>query len=73
VPLVSKPFAFACRAERLARTGTGPAGTVIGPSSEAESVGPAADPGEEMALGVSDKIDGVHVFDTALIHISVCD
>jgi hypothetical protein len=29
VPLVSKPSAFACRAERLARTGTGPNRSVI--------------------------------------------
>jgi hypothetical protein len=29
VPLVSKPSAFACRAERLARTGTGPNRSII--------------------------------------------
>jgi len=32
VPLVSKPSAFACLAERLARTGSGPGRAVVGPT-----------------------------------------
>jgi hypothetical protein len=36
VPLVIKPAAFACRGERLARTGSGPHRTVLGPSCETE-------------------------------------
>jgi hypothetical protein len=38
VPLVSKPNSFACRAERLARTGTGPNRSVIWPAGETKSV-----------------------------------
>jgi hypothetical protein len=51
VPLISKPAAFACRAERLARAGTGPDGPVVGPPGAPEGVGPDADTGEEVALG----------------------
>jgi hypothetical protein len=35
VPLVSKPFSFACLAERLAGTGAGPDRTIIGPTGAA--------------------------------------
>lgn len=56
VPLVVKPIAFACRAERLARAGAGPDRTVVGPSGRAEGEGPDADSGEEMALSKSSKL-----------------
>lgn len=36
VPLVSKPITFACRAERLARAGTGPDWFIVRPSGEAQ-------------------------------------
>ena len=51
VPLVSKPSSFACRAERLARTGTGPNRSIVWPAGEAKCVAPNADAGEEVALG----------------------
>ena len=73
VPLIRHPASFACRAERLAGTRTCPQGTGIGPIGKAGSVGPATDPSKEMALGVPNKIDGVHIFDASFIHISVCD
>jgi hypothetical protein len=47
--------AFACDRERLAGAASGPHRPVVGPPGEAEGVGPAADPGEEVALGVSPK------------------
>jgi hypothetical protein len=36
VPLVSKPSAFACRAERLARAAPGPHGAIVWPSGETQ-------------------------------------
>lgn len=56
VPLVSKPKSCACRAERLARTGTGPNRSVIRPSGHAEGVAPDADSCEEMALCVASEV-----------------
>lgn len=55
VPLVSKPLASACRAERLARTTPCPDGYVVGPSGLSEGVGPDSDAGEEVALSKSMK------------------
>jgi hypothetical protein len=46
VPLVSKPHSFTCRAERLARTRSGPHGSVVGPSSGTKCKGPDADTGK---------------------------
>src|SRR5690606_20558690 len=63
VPLVRKPAAFACRAERLARAGPGPDGAVVRPSGSTESVGPDADAGEEMTLRVSGQIGRADIFD----------
>jgi hypothetical protein len=42
--------------KRLTRAGSGPDGPVVGPTGEAQGVGPSADSGEEMALRVSGKI-----------------
>jgi hypothetical protein len=53
VPLVIKPSSFACRAERLARTGTSPNRSVVAPSGRPEGMGPNANACEEMALGES--------------------
>jgi hypothetical protein len=38
VPLVSKPSSFACRAERLARTGSCPDWLVVRPSGASQGV-----------------------------------
>jgi hypothetical protein len=43
--------AFACDRERLAGATARPHRSVVGPPGKAEGVGPAADPGEEVALG----------------------
>jgi len=71
VPLVSKPFSFACRAERLAGARAGPHGTVVGPACLAQGVGPDADSGEEMALGISRKFVWSYIFNTPFIHDAV--
>jgi hypothetical protein len=55
VPLIIKPASFACRAERLAGTGTGPDRSMIRPSGSTEGIGPDADAGEEMALDESSE------------------
>lgn len=68
VPRVGKPSSFACRAERLARTGTGPNRSIVGPSSEAKCVAPDSNAGEEMALSESVKIARAHVFDASLVN-----
>jgi hypothetical protein len=70
VPLVSKPAAFACRGERLARTGSGPHRTALGPSRETEGERPASDPGEEMALSVLGEFCGGDVLNGSFIHNS---
>jgi hypothetical protein len=71
MPLVSSPRSFACRAERLARAGAGPDRPFIGPSGAAQGVGPGADPGEEVALGVSHKFVWPNVLDGSLIDYPV--
>jgi hypothetical protein len=56
VPLVSKPIAFACRAERLARTGAGPDSGIVADSSLAKGKAPDSESGEKVDLGVSSKL-----------------
>jgi hypothetical protein len=70
VPLVSKSAAFACRAERLARARSSPDWPVIGPSCPSERVGPDADSGEEVALGVPGKFTWKDIFDAPFIHVA---
>lgn len=70
VPLVNKPSAFACRAERLARAGAGPNRSVIQPSGSAQGVGPDADPGEKMALCVGSKVIGGYVLNRAGVDVA---
>jgi len=63
VPLVIKPAARACDAERLTRTGTGPEGVVVGDAGKPQGVGPPAQPGEEVQLGVAVEVGGSDVSD----------
>ncbi|MBB5543572.1 hypothetical protein GGD70_003887 [Paraburkholderia fungorum] len=70
VPLVSKPSAFACRAERLARTGTGPNRSIVRPASESKRVRPDTDSGEEMALGESEKVVWSDIFNAPFINVA---
>ncbi|MEN5204012.1 hypothetical protein ABE473_06095 [Stenotrophomonas sp. TWI700] len=68
VPLVSKPIAFACRAERLAWAGTSPNLSVFGPVGELQCQGPSADTGEEVALCVRGKVSWCNIFNTPFIY-----
>jgi len=70
VPLVIKPSSRACRAERLARTGTGPNRSIIWPAGAAKGVGPNADTGEEVALGVRLEVIRVHILDRSFIYVA---
>jgi hypothetical protein len=56
MPLISKPCAFACRAERLAWAGSGPYFPVVRPTGQSQGIGPSSDTGEEMALGEAFKV-----------------
>jgi len=70
VPLVIKPSARACRAERLARTGTSPNRSIIWPAGAPKGVGPNADTGKEMALGIRLEVIGVYVLDRAFVNVA---
>ena len=67
VPLVSKPAACACRAERLARAGAGPDRALVRPASQSESGGPSADPREKVALCVTVKVSRNDIANIAFI------
>lgn len=68
--LVIKPKSFACRGERLARTGTRPNRSIIWPSGTAKGERPDADAGEEVALSVGLEVIGVYVLDRAFIDVA---
>jgi hypothetical protein len=61
VALVGKSGSLSGGAEWLAGTGASPDGSVVRPSGETEGVGPDADPGEEVALGVALEVARSHV------------
>ena len=73
VPVVVETFALSGGAEGLAGAGAGPDGPVVGPSGETEGVGPDADTGEEVALGVAVEVRSSHVPNGSFIDISVSD
>jgi hypothetical protein len=70
MPLISKPASFACRAERLARAGTGPDGAVVRPAGETEGIGPDTDAGEEVALSKSSKFIWYDITDVPFIDLA---
>jgi hypothetical protein len=70
VPLVIKPSAFACRAERLARTGTSPNRSVVAPSGRSQGMAPNADTSKEVALGEAAQVAWVDIFNTPFINIA---
>ena len=70
VPLVIKPISLACRGERLARTGTGPNRSIVWPAGAAKGVGPNADAGEEVALGVRLEVIRVNILDRAFVNVA---
>jgi hypothetical protein len=70
MPLVSKPFSFACRAERLARTGSCPDWSIVGPSCLPQGIAPDPDPSEEVALSVSHKLDWPYIFNAPFVDVT---
>lgn len=73
VPLVIKPAAFACRAERLAGAGAGPDGLVVGPSGFTQGKAPDSNAGEEMALNKSGKFGRVDIFNAPFVDFARSD
>lgn len=73
VPLVVKPSALACRAERLARAACGPDRAIIWPAGAAEGVGPSSDAGEEVDLIKSSKVGWADVLNISFIDYPWCD
>jgi hypothetical protein len=61
VALVFDALALTGGAERLAGTASGPDGPGVIPSGKAEGMGPDADTGEEVALGVALEVARSHV------------
>lgn len=68
VPLVSKPIAFACRAERLARTGAGPDWGVVADTGFTQGKAPDTKTGEKVALGISSKLIWSYIFDAPFVN-----
>ena len=62
MPLIIKPAAFTCRAERLARATSRPNGLIVGPSGLSQGVTPDANSGKEMALGVTNQLGRFDIF-----------
>jgi hypothetical protein len=65
--MVSFPQALAGGAEGLAGAGARPDGEVGGESGEAQGLGPASDPGKEVALGEASKVICLHLQDAAVV------
>jgi hypothetical protein len=70
MPLVSKPFPFACRAERLARARSRPDRIIVGDAGEAEGVGPDPDARKEMALPIPGKVGWSYILDAPFVHVA---
>lgn len=70
VPLIIKPCSAACRAERLAWARSGPDRAVVRPPGSPEGGGPEADPGEEVALGESNKLRWRDIADIPFVDLA---
>ncbi len=56
--------------KRLTGTGAGPDGATIGPAGKSQGVGPAADPGEEMALDKASEVSGFDIDNAPLVYFA---
>lgn len=70
MPLVVVGKSFPRHAKGLAWGRACPNRSVVGPSGEAERVGPSADPGEEVRLREAAEVIGGHLDDAALVHLA---
>jgi hypothetical protein len=68
--LVGKSCPLSGGAEGLAGAGAGPDGPVVRPSGKAEGIGPDADTGEEVALGVAAEVRSSHVPNGSVIYVT---
>jgi hypothetical protein len=71
VPIVSGAFLSAGGAEGLAWTGSSPDGSVVSIAGASQRIGPDADAGEEVALGISHKFIWLDIFNAPLINITL--
>jgi hypothetical protein len=62
MPLIIKPAAFTCRAERLARATACPDRLIVWPSGLSQGVTPDPDSGKEVALGVTNQLGRFDIF-----------
>lgn len=69
--IVGAAFPFAGAAKWLTGATARPNRSVIGPASESQGVGPAADAGEEMALDEVSEVIGSHVLDVSIIDFAI--
>jgi hypothetical protein len=67
MPLVVKPSAFTCRAERLARAAASSHGSITRPSGKVKGIGPAADPSEKVTLCKSTQVIWGDIFNGSFI------
>jgi len=70
VPLIIKPCAFACRAERLAWAASSPHLAIIWPSGVSERVAPHSDSCKEVALCISSKLIWSNILNTPFVHVT---
>lgn len=70
VPLVIKPSSFACRAERLARTGTGPNRSIIWPAGAPKRIAPDANACEKVALRIGAQVVGVDILNAPCVYVA---
>jgi hypothetical protein len=73
VPLVRKPSAFTCRAERLARARASPDGLIVRPSGKTQGVSPSSNAGKEVTMAIACKVTGHNVFNAAFINMPIGD
>lgn len=68
--VVAEAFALSGRAPRLAREAGAPERAAVGPSGAPSGVTPDADPGEEMALGKSNKLIWPNIADIPFVDLT---
>lgn len=56
--------------KRLTGAGAGPDGSGVGPAGETEGMRPASNPGEEVALAISDEVVSADIDDAAIVNIA---
>ena len=73
VSIVCGAEPFPGRAERLAGAATSPDGAIVGPARKPERETPSADPGEEVALIVGNKVICSNIGDAPFVNVARSD